>query len=71
MSASGRSNRVDVVTLGCSKNLIDSERVLKMFEDAGFVARHNPDGKPAKLVVINTCGVIGDATEESINTILE
>lgn len=71
MSASGRSNRVDVVTLGCSKNLIDSERVLKMFEDAGFVARHNPDGKPSKLVVINTCGFIGDAKEESINTILE
>lgn len=61
---------LDVVTLGCSKNLVDSERLMKQLEDTGFSVRHNPDGKPAETVVINTCGFIGDAKEESINTIL-
>ena len=62
---------IDVVTLGCSKNLVDSERLMKLLENSGFTVRHNPDGKPGKVVVINTCGFIGDAKEESINTILE
>lgn len=62
---------IDVVTLGCSKNLVDSERLMKLLENSGFTVRHNPEGKPGKIVVINTCGFIGDAKEESINTILE
>lgn len=71
MSNTGHTAGVDVITLGCSKNLIDSERVLRMFSDTGMPVRHNPEGTPARMVVINTCGFIGDAKEESINTILE
>lgn len=66
-----RRKRIDVITLGCSKNLVDSERVLKMLSDAGFEARHEPAGAAGDIVVINTCGFIGDAKEESINTILQ
>jgi len=63
---------VDVVTLGCSKNLVDSERLVQQFADNGIKVRHNPDGGDASpVVVINTCGFIGDAKEESINTILQ
>ena len=61
---------VKVITLGCSKNLVDSERILKMLDDAGFKAVHEGD-EAADIVVINTCGFIGDAKEESVNTILE
>ena len=61
---------VKVITLGCSKNLVDSERVLKMLSDAGFNAVHEGDDD-ADIVIINTCGFIGDAKEESVNTILE
>lgn len=63
--------KVDLITMGCSKNLVDSERVISMLEDAGFKVRHNPDRVNADTVVINTCGFIGDAKEESINMILE
>lgn len=63
--------RVNVITLGCSKNLVDSERILKLFENAGFEAFHESTIKRGDIVVINTCGFIGDAKEESINTILE
>lgn len=60
---------ISVISLGCSKNLVDSERLLKMFADAGLQAvsgvSENPD-----MVVINTCGFIGDAKEESIEEIL-
>ena len=62
---------VDLITMGCSKNLVDSERVIKMFEDAGFAVRHNPRRIGADEVVINTCGFIGDAKEESVNMILQ
>lgn len=61
---------INVITLGCSKNLVDSERVLKMLSDVGFTARHESD-QPSDIAVINTCGFIGDAKEESINTIME
>lgn len=64
-------SKVNVVTMGCSKNLIDSERLLSMFAKAGIKAFHNADGFSGGAVVINTCGFIGDAKEESINTILE
>ncbi len=62
--------RVDIVTMGCSKNLVDSERVMHLFEDVGCIVRHNPDRVDADEVVINTCGFIGDAKEESIEMIL-
>ena len=62
--------RIDVVSLGCSKNLVDSERLLKQFEQCGFDAHHNSSDVKGPIVVINTCGFIGDAKEESIETIL-
>ena len=61
---------VNVVTLGCSKNLVDSERVLAMLSKVGFEAHHQTDA-PTDIVIVNTCGFIGDAKEESVNTILE
>ena len=63
--------RVNVITLGCSKNLVDTERVLKLFIDAGFDAQHEAEHIDGDIVVINTCGFIGDAKEESIETKLE
>lgn len=60
---------VNVISLGCSKNLVDSERLLKMLEEAGFTTMHDSE-HPSDAVVVNTCGFIGDAKEESINEIL-
>lgn len=62
--------RINVISLGCSKNLVDSERLLKQLELSGFQAFHNSDNVDGDIVIINTCGFIGDAKEESINTIL-
>lgn len=62
--------RIDVISLGCSKNLVDSERLLKQLELSGFQAFHNSGNVDGDIVIINTCGFIGDAKEESINTIL-
>lgn len=62
--------RIDVISLGCSKNLVDSERLIKQLELSGFQAFHNSDNVDGDIVIINTCGFIGDAKEESINTIL-
>ena len=64
-------NQIDVITLGCSKNLVDSEKLMKMLEVNGYTMRHNPEQVKGEIVVINTCGFIGDAKEESINMILE
>lgn len=64
-------NRIDVITLGCSKNLVDSEKLMKMLEVNGYTMCHNPEQVKGEIVVINTCGFIGDAKEESINMILE
>lgn len=66
-----KKKRIDVITLGCSKNLVDSERLLKRLCDCGFDVRHDSENIKGDTVVINTCGFIGDAKEESINTILE
>ena len=62
-----KKNRIDVITLGCSKNLVDSERLLKRFKDLGYEVAHDSDNVEGEIVVINTCGFIGDAKEESIN----
>lgn len=62
---------IDVITMGCSKNLVDSERLLRIFEDAGYDVRHNPEVVGADEVIVNTCGFIGDAKEESIEMILQ
>jgi ribosomal protein S12 methylthiotransferase len=63
--------KVDIITLGCSKNLVDSELLLRQFDALGYTVCHdnpNPDGE---IVVVNTCGFIGDAKEESVNMILD
>ncbi len=64
-------NSVDIITLGCSKNLVDSERLLHRFTEAGYRVRHNPEKVSSEYVVINTCGFIGDAKEESIEMIMQ
>ena len=61
---------VDIITMGCSKNLVDSEHLLRQFKEKGFTIYHNPDETHGDIAVINTCGFIGDAKEESINMIL-
>ena len=63
-------NRVDIITLGCSKNLVDSEDRMRQVEAAGYEVRHDAEKVTGEIVVINTCGFIGDAKEESINMIL-
>lgn len=65
-----RKNRIDVVTLGCSKNLVDSEMLMKQLLANGYTVKHDPEQSEGEIVVINTCGFIGDAKEESINMIL-
>lgn len=62
---------VDVVTLGCSKNLVDSEQLMRQFDALGYAVRHDAEKPDGDIVIINTCGFIGDAKEESINTILQ
>lgn len=62
---------VDVITMGCSKNLVDSERLLGLFAARGVRAHHNPERTHGGVAVVNTCGFIADAKEESIRTILE
>ena len=64
-------NQIDVITLGCSKNLVDSEKLMKLLEENGYALSHNPTKVSGEIVVINTCGFIGDAKEESVNMILE
>ena len=62
---------VDIITLGCSKNLVDSEKLMAQFLAAGYDCTHDAPNPKGEIVVINTCGFISDAKEESVNTILE
>lgn len=62
---------VDFITLGCSKNLVDTENLMTKFRQAGFVVTHDAANPKGKIVVVNTCGFIGDAKEESIEVILQ
>lgn len=64
-------NKVDIITLGCSKNLVDSEQLLRQLEAKGYTIAHDSDNVDGEIVVINTCGFIGDAKEESIDMILQ
>ncbi len=66
-----RRNRVDVVTMGCSKNLVDSELLMRQLVANGYTVAHDPELPDGEIAVINTCGFIGDAKEESINMILD
>ncbi len=63
--------KINVVTLGCSKNVVDSEHLMARLKRAGFSVVFDSNATDARIVVVNTCGFIGDAKEESIDTILE
>ncbi len=62
---------IDFITLGCSKNLVDSEKLIRQLVEAGHTVYHDRAKITGEVVIINTCGFIGDAKEQSINTILE
>ena len=66
-----RKNKVDIITLGGSKILVDSEQLMRQFVANGYTVEHDPHKINGEIVVVNTCGFIGDAQEESINMILE
>lgn len=66
-----RRGKIDVISLGCSKNLVDSEHLLRQLQAAGYTIAHDPERVTGETVIVNTCGFIADAQEESINTILE
>ena len=66
-----KKKTIDIITLGCSKNLVDSEHLLRQLEEAGYHVTHDAEHPHGEIAVINTCGFIGDAKEESINMILE
>ena len=66
-----KRGEIDFITLGCSKNLVDAERVMRQLEAVGWKCVHDPEEPKAEVCVINTCGFIGDAKEESINMILQ
>ncbi len=72
-SLTGRagSESIDIITLGCSKNLVDSERLMRQLQHAGYTVTHDAEQPAGSIAIINTCGFIGDAKEESINVILE
>ena len=62
---------IDIITMGCSKNLVDSETLMRQFSENGFKIYHNPERLHGDIAVVNTCGFIGDAKEESINLIMD
>ena len=63
--------RVDIITMGCSKNLVDSEQLMRQFDALGYEVVHDAEQPSGEIAIVNTCGFIGDAKEESINTILQ
>lgn len=65
-----RKNKIDIISLGCSKNLVDSEHLMRQFSEYGYTLEHNPSEVNGEIVVVNTCGFIQDAQEESIEMIL-
>lgn len=65
-----KKKKINVITLGCSKNTVDSEKLLKQFQSGGYEITHDSNDTDAGTVIINTCGFINDAKEESIDTIL-
>jgi len=65
-----KSKKINIVTLGCSKNVVDSEKLLKQLNSGGYEVFYNSDISEAETVIVNTCGFINDAKEESIDTIL-
>ncbi|MBE6320534.1 MAG: 30S ribosomal protein S12 methylthiotransferase RimO [Bacteroidales bacterium] len=66
-----RKGEIDIITLGCSKNLVDTERLMRQLELAGYRCVHDAANPKGEIAIINTCGFIGDAKEESIDIILQ
>lgn len=66
-----KKGQIDIITMGCSKNLVDSEKLMTMFEQAGYRCTHDAKRIEGEIAVVNTCGFIEDAKQESIDTILE
>ena len=66
-----RKGEIDIITLGCSKNLVDAERLMRQLELAGYTCLHDSAAPKGEIAIINTCGFIGDAKEESIEIILQ
>ena len=66
-----RKGEIDIITLGCSKNLVDAERLMRQLELAGYRCVHDSSMPKGEIAIINTCGFIGDAKEESIEMILQ
>lgn len=66
-----RKNRIDIITMGCSKNLVDSEALIRLLSKKGYDCFHDADEPSGEYVVVNTCGFIEDAKQESIDTILQ
>lgn len=66
-----KNKSVDIITLGCSKNLVDSETIMTLFEQNGYKCTHDSESPDGDIVVVNTCGFIEDAKQESIDTILQ
>ena len=66
-----RKGEIDIITLGCSKNLVDAERLMRQLELAGYRCVHDSSMPKGEIAIINTCGFIGDAKEESIDMILQ
>lgn len=66
-----KKGQIDIITMGCSKNLVDSETLMAKFEKAGYKCTHDAKRIEGEIVVVNTCGFIEDAKQESIDTILE
>ena len=66
-----KKGEIDIITLGCSKNLVDAERLMRQLELAGYRCVHDSPSPKGEIAIINTCGFIGDAKEESIEVILQ
>lgn len=66
-----KKSTINIITLGCSKNSVDSEHLMGHLSNSGLNVVYDSDSPDAKIVIINTCGFIGDAKEESVNTILQ
>lgn len=66
-----KHKKVDIITMGCSKNLVDSEQLMRQFEALGYEVEHDSAYPDGEIAIVNTCGFIGDAKEESIHTILQ
>lgn len=66
-----KQGEIDIITLGCSKNLVDSEALTRLMMNKGYKCHHDPKHPQGEFVVVNTCGFIEDAKQESIDTILE